>query len=163
METAKLFRNGKSQAVRLPKEYRFSGDKVIIKRVGNAVILLPYQDSWQTLFESLEQFSDDFMSDARQQPETQKRENIFEIVSYYGEFAETISSQNRENIRERLSAYLDCQFLQRKSILDFREGDRLSGKFLDTPDRPHWNIEVEMYNDSIHVMLTVGIDILPSA
>ena len=78
METAKLFQNGKSQAVRLPKEYRFSGDKVIIKRVGNAVILLPYQDSWQTLFESLEQFSDDFMSDGRQQPETQTRENIFE-------------------------------------------------------------------------------------
>lgn len=78
MDIAKLFQNGKSQAVRLPKEYRFSGDKVIIKRVGNAVILLPYQDSWQTLFESLEQFSDDFMSDRRQQPETQKRENIFE-------------------------------------------------------------------------------------
>lgn len=78
MDIAKLFQNGKSQAVRLPKEYRFSGDKVIIKRVGNAVILLPYQDSWQTLFESLEQFSDDFMSDGRQQPETQKRENIFE-------------------------------------------------------------------------------------
>lgn len=78
MDIAKLFQNGKSQAVRLPKEYRFSGDKVIIKRVGNAVILLPYQDSWQTLFESLEQFSDDFMSDRRQQPETQKRESIFE-------------------------------------------------------------------------------------
>lgn len=78
MDIAKLFQNGKSQAVRLPKEYRFSGDKVIIKRVSNAVILLPYQDSWQTLFESLEQFSDDFMSDGRQQPETQKRENIFE-------------------------------------------------------------------------------------
>ena len=78
MDIAKLFQNGKSQAVRLPKEYRFSGDKVIIKRVGNAVILLPYQDSWQTLFDSLEQFSDDFMNDGRQQPETQKRESIFE-------------------------------------------------------------------------------------
>ena len=78
MDIAKLFQNGKSQAVRLPKEYRFSGDKVIIKRVGNAVILLPYRDSWQTLFDSLEQFSDDFMNDGRQQPKMQERENIFE-------------------------------------------------------------------------------------
>lgn len=76
METAKLFQNGKSQAVRLPKEYHFSGDKVLIKRVGNAVVLLPYQDSWETLFESLEKFSDDFMEN-RQQP-LQEREDIFE-------------------------------------------------------------------------------------
>lgn len=77
METAKLFQNGKSQAVRLPKKYRFPGEKVLIKRVGKAVVLLPYQDSWETLFESLEQFSDDFMSD-RQQPEEQQRENLFD-------------------------------------------------------------------------------------
>lgn len=76
METAKLFQNGKSQAVRLPKEYRFSGDKVLIKRMGKAVVLLPYQDSWSILFESLEQFSDDFMSE-RQQPPEQERDNIF--------------------------------------------------------------------------------------
>lgn len=78
METAKLFQNGKSQAVRLPKKYRFPGDRVLIKRVGNAVVLLPYQDSWETLFESLEQFSDDFMSEDRQQPTEQERENVFE-------------------------------------------------------------------------------------
>ncbi|MDJ0534365.1 MAG: type II toxin-antitoxin system VapB family antitoxin [Xenococcaceae cyanobacterium MO_207.B15] len=77
METAKLFQNGQSQAVRLPKKYRFPGNKVIIKRMGNAVVLLPYQDSWETLFESLEQFSDDFMSN-RQQPDEQERENVFE-------------------------------------------------------------------------------------
>ncbi len=77
METAKLFQNGKSQAVRLPKKYRFPGDKVLIKRVGNAVVLLPYEDSWETLFDSLEQFSDDFMSE-RQQPEEQERETAFE-------------------------------------------------------------------------------------
>lgn len=78
METAKLFQNGKSQAVRLPKKYRFSGDKVLIKRVGKAIVLLPYQDSWETLFDSLEQFSDDFMAEGRQQPEEQIRESIFE-------------------------------------------------------------------------------------
>jgi antitoxin VapB len=76
METAKLFQNGQSQAVRLPKKYRFEGDKVIIKQVGNAVVLLPYQDSWETLFDSLEQFSDDFMEGDRQQPESQKRESF---------------------------------------------------------------------------------------
>ena len=78
METAKLFQNGQSQAVRLPKKYRFAGDKVLIKRMGNAVVLLPYQDSWEVLFDSLEQFSDDFMKGDRQQPELQKRENAFE-------------------------------------------------------------------------------------
>jgi antitoxin VapB len=78
METAKLFQNGQSQAVRLPKKYRFPGDKVIIKRVGEALVLLPYQDSWETLFDSLEQFSDDFMEGDRQQLESQERENAFE-------------------------------------------------------------------------------------
>ena len=77
METAKLFQNGKSQAVRLPKEYRFQGDKVYIKRVGNAIVLLPYQDSWQTLFDSLELFSSDFLAE-RVQPEAQERESAFE-------------------------------------------------------------------------------------
>lgn len=78
METAKLFQNGQSQAVRLPKKYRFEGEQVIIKRVGDAVVLLPYQDSWSTLFASLENFSDDFMAEGRQQPEQQMRESLFE-------------------------------------------------------------------------------------
>lgn len=77
METAKLFQNGKSQAVRLPKEYRFQGDKVYIKRVGNAIVLLPYQDSWQVLFDSLDAFSNDFLF-GRDQPTAQDRENAFE-------------------------------------------------------------------------------------
>jgi antitoxin VapB len=77
MDTAKIFQNGKSQAIRLPKEYRFSGTKVYVKRLGNAVILIPEQDSWQTLVDSLTLFSDDFMAD-RQQPITQTREGLFE-------------------------------------------------------------------------------------
>lgn len=76
METAKLFQNGKSQAVRLPKEFRFGSDRVYIKRVGNAVILLPYQSSWDTLLESLAKFSPDFMNERAQSP-TQERENAF--------------------------------------------------------------------------------------
>lgn len=76
MRTAKLFRNGQSQAVRLPKEYRFEGDKVFIKRVGDAVVLLPYQAAWQTLFDSLNLFSSDFMNE-RAQPDEQEREILF--------------------------------------------------------------------------------------
>jgi len=77
MQTAKLFQNGQSQAVRLPKEFRFQGDRVFIKRVGNAVVLLPYQDAWQSLVESLDLFSDDFMEE-REQPVPQLRESAFE-------------------------------------------------------------------------------------
>jgi antitoxin VapB len=78
MQTARLFRNGQSQAVRLPKEFRFSGDKVFIKKIGNAVVLIPYQNSWQSLFESLNQFSDDFMETRDQPAEQQQRETLFE-------------------------------------------------------------------------------------
>ena len=77
METAKLFRNGQSQAVRLPKAFRLPGDKVYIKKVGNAVVLLPLQQPWETLFESLQLFSEDFM-DERNQPPQQQREALFE-------------------------------------------------------------------------------------
>lgn len=58
--TARLFANGQSQAVRLPKEFRFAGDRVYVRRVGNAVVLLPYHAPWQSLIDSLDQFSADF-------------------------------------------------------------------------------------------------------
>ena len=77
METAKLFMNGHSQAVRLPKKFRFEGSEVFIKKVGNAVVLISYQEPWQMLFDSLDLFSDDFM-ETREQPEQQKREVVFE-------------------------------------------------------------------------------------
>lgn len=77
MKTARLFQNGQSQAVRLPKEFRFDGSKVFIKKMGNAVILIPYQNPWQTLFDSLDKFSDDFM-EHRKQPDPQIRESLFE-------------------------------------------------------------------------------------
>ncbi|MDP1714310.1 MAG: type II toxin-antitoxin system VapB family antitoxin [Anaerolineales bacterium] len=72
MQTAKLFQNGKSQAVRLPKEFRFGSDCVYIKRVGLAVVLLPYQMPWETLLDSLSLFSTDFMNE-RIQPPAQNR------------------------------------------------------------------------------------------
>jgi antitoxin VapB len=67
MKTAKLFMNGQSQAVRLPKEYRFSGEEVFIKRIGNSVLLMPEKNSWNTLVESLGQFTPEFMAE-REQP-----------------------------------------------------------------------------------------------
>jgi len=75
METAKLFKNGQSQAVRLPKDYRFEGEEVYLKKVGNTVVLIPIKNSWAPLINSLDEFSSDFMND-RQQPESQKREDF---------------------------------------------------------------------------------------
>jgi antitoxin VapB len=74
MNTAKIFQNGRSQAVRLPKDFRFDGDEVFVHKVGNAVVLLPVRHSWDTFFESLSKFSNDFMQDGRLQPEVQERD-----------------------------------------------------------------------------------------
>lgn len=76
MDTAKLFQNGKSQAVRLPKAYRLRGSKVYLKRLGNALVLIPEDDSWQPLVESVHLFSADFMAE-REQPPEQVRETAF--------------------------------------------------------------------------------------
>lgn len=75
MDTAKLFLNGNSQAVRLPKNYRMEGKEVLISRVGDAIILLPKRKKWDSLFLSLDRFSDDFMTE-RVQPELEKREEF---------------------------------------------------------------------------------------
>jgi antitoxin VapB len=75
MKTAKLFQNGQSQAVRLPKEFRFDDSEVFIKKTGNVVLLIPRSDSWNSLFGSLKKFSSDFMVD-RVQPEMEKRESF---------------------------------------------------------------------------------------
>ena len=76
MLAAKLFQNGQSQAVRLPKAFRFEGEKVFIKKVANAVVLLPINNPWEPLLDSLNKFSSDFMT-TRKQPKQQEREDIF--------------------------------------------------------------------------------------
>jgi len=76
MKTAKLFQNGQSQAVRLPKEFRFDDSEVFIKKTGNIVQLIPRSESWNSLFDSLKKFSRDFMVDERVQPELDKRESF---------------------------------------------------------------------------------------
>jgi antitoxin VapB len=75
MKTAKLFQNGQSQAVRLPKEFRFDDSEVFIKKSGNVVQLIPRSDSWDSLFDSLKKFSRDFMVE-RIQPALDKRESF---------------------------------------------------------------------------------------
>jgi antitoxin VapB len=62
MTTAKLFQNGRSQAVRLPKEYRFDSDEreVVIKRLGKAVVLISKSELKNVFLGSLSKFPDDF-------------------------------------------------------------------------------------------------------
>lgn len=75
MKKAKLFANGQSQAVRLPKNCRFSGSEVYVKKLGNIVMLIPVDDPWEPMMNSLELFSEDFMEE-RNQPEHQEREDL---------------------------------------------------------------------------------------
>ena len=63
METAKVFSNGGSQAVRLPKTCRFKEDEVLVNRIGNVVILFPKEDRWKSLLRSLDMFTEDFLSE----------------------------------------------------------------------------------------------------
>lgn len=75
MQTAKIFTNGRSQAVRLPKEFRFSESDVYIKKIGKVVVLIPKDDPWSILVNSLNQFTDDFMVE-RDQPAQNARETL---------------------------------------------------------------------------------------
>jgi len=75
MTSAKLFRNGQSQAVRLPKEFALPGREVFVRRVGNAVLLVPVDDPWTGFEAALSQFSADFM-DERAQPPTDERDSL---------------------------------------------------------------------------------------
>ena len=75
MKTAKIFKNGRSQAVRLPKEYQFKGKDVYITRFDNIVMLFPTNDPWAPLINSLDNFSEDFM-DKRNQPNQTKRISV---------------------------------------------------------------------------------------
>jgi len=67
METAKIFNSGGSQAIRLPKEFRFPDGEVYIKKVGDAVVLYPKQSIWESFMKGVNGFSDDFMENGRDQ------------------------------------------------------------------------------------------------
>lgn len=76
MDTAKLFENGRSQAVRLPKAYRFEGREVLVKRVGNGVLLLRptpggQREFWRRWYEELPELE---TPPEREQPPAQERD-----------------------------------------------------------------------------------------
>ena len=80
-QKAKIFNNGNSQAVRLPKEFRFEGKEVIVRKVANGVLLIPQNKNiWESWFDNLDEFSEDFTKilDSRDfNQNTQKREDLF--------------------------------------------------------------------------------------
>ena len=76
MMTAKVFENGRSQAVRLPKEYRFKDDEVMVNKVGDVVLLVTKSAKWETFMRSLDMFSPDFLIEDRGVQYLQEREEL---------------------------------------------------------------------------------------
>ena len=72
MATAKVFMNGRSQAIRLPKEFRVDVDEVHLRRTSEGFLVMP-RDPWEVFEEGIQELSDDFMSEGRQQPDVQQR------------------------------------------------------------------------------------------
>lgn len=75
MNTAKIFINGRSQAIRLPKEYRFKDNEVYINKIDDIVVIMPKNKKMASLMNIINKFTDDFM-DERNQPTVQVREKF---------------------------------------------------------------------------------------
>jgi len=76
MLTAKVFENGRSQAIRLPKEYRVSEKEMNINKIGDILIVLPKNNKWDNFIAALDLFTDDFLENGRAQLIDQKREQL---------------------------------------------------------------------------------------
>jgi antitoxin VapB len=76
--TAKLFLTGRSQAVRLPKEFRFPGKEVRIRRFGTGVLLEPMRVDVERVFAAIDAIGGPFMPEGREQPPMQEREFDFD-------------------------------------------------------------------------------------
>jgi antitoxin VapB len=77
--TAKVFMTNRSQAVRLPKEFRFPGDRVRIRRVKGGVLLEPMKFDVKAWLAALDKLgAKDFMPEGRQQPKMPKARKIFD-------------------------------------------------------------------------------------
>ncbi len=76
MMTAKIFKNGRSQAVRLPKECRFNTEEVAVNRVGDIVMLIPMDNKWDSFIQAIDMFTEDFMENGRENQLIQEREEI---------------------------------------------------------------------------------------
>jgi antitoxin VapB len=72
MHVAKVFQNGRSQAIRLPKEFRVETDEVYLKKTAEGFVVIA-RDPWEVFFEGVDELSEDFMVRGRQQPPTQTR------------------------------------------------------------------------------------------
>ena len=73
---AKVFKNGSSQAIRLPKEFRFDDDEVYVKRIGSAVLVFPKDKAWDLMAEAIGQFDEDFMRERNQPAKAQERKPL---------------------------------------------------------------------------------------
>lgn len=76
MNTAKIITENNHQIVILPEEYHLQDNEVYIKKIGNVIVLISKDNPWQSLFNSLDLFSEDFMED-RHQPTLQARKDFF--------------------------------------------------------------------------------------
>ena len=76
MDTAKVFENGRSQAVRLPKKFRFDVDKVVVQQLGDAVLLAPRDSVWKIFMDGLEGFTGDIFEDGRDQGIENERDTL---------------------------------------------------------------------------------------
>ncbi len=77
MHQAKIFMNGQSQAIRLPKEFRFTSKEVSITPLGKGIVLQPLLKTWKEIFEQLSLLStDDFFNAGREDLPTQEREEL---------------------------------------------------------------------------------------
>ncbi len=77
MNLAKIVQDGNTQSLILPDEFHLEGDEVYIKKVGTALVVIPKDNPWQPLIDSLSLFSEDFMA-TREQPKLENREELFE-------------------------------------------------------------------------------------
>lgn len=76
MLTAKVFENGRSQAVRLPKECRFDASEVAVNKIGDIVLLMPKTEKWASFMQAVDLFSEDFMAEGRTAERQQEREEL---------------------------------------------------------------------------------------
>jgi antitoxin VapB len=74
-ETINIQDDAGTQAIRIPENFKINDDKVYVKRIGNALYLIPFHNPWQNLFESLDKFTPDFMEE-RNQSDNQTREEF---------------------------------------------------------------------------------------
>jgi antitoxin VapB len=79
MQTAKVFKSGNSQAIRLPKEFQLRDSEVYIKKMGNCVVIIPKDDPWKIVEESIHKFTSDLFEEGREQPPPQKREGLDDL------------------------------------------------------------------------------------